>query len=51
MDLIPAIATFFGCLFIRLEIGIGIGVAINLAFLLYATARPSIDIEAAKVLN
>ncbi|XP_030762975.1 sodium-independent sulfate anion transporter-like [Sitophilus oryzae] len=44
-DLIPAIATFIACLFTRLEIGIGLGVAINLAFLLYATARPTIDIE------
>ncbi|KAL1495007.1 hypothetical protein ABEB36_010498 [Hypothenemus hampei] len=48
VDLIPAAATFFGCLFTRLEIGIGIGIAINLAFLLYATARPSIHIETAK---
>ncbi|XP_066259339.1 sodium-independent sulfate anion transporter-like [Euwallacea similis] len=48
VDLIPAAATFLGCLFIRLEIGIAIGVAINLAFLLYATARPSIDIKTVK---
>ncbi|ERL95346.1 hypothetical protein D910_12611 [Dendroctonus ponderosae] len=48
IDLIPASATFFGCLFTRLEIGIGIGIAINLAFLLYATARPSINIEKSK---
>ncbi|XP_076275258.1 sodium-independent sulfate anion transporter-like isoform X1 [Rhynchophorus ferrugineus] len=45
LDLIPALATFLACLFTRLELGIALGVSINLAFLLYATARPSVDIE------
>ncbi|KAJ8984676.1 hypothetical protein NQ317_015767 [Molorchus minor] len=44
-DLIPAIATFLSCLFLRLEIGIVIGIGINVVFLLYATARPSVHVE------
>lgn len=42
IDLIPAVATFLSCLFIRLELGIVIGIAINVIFLLHASARPSI---------
>jgi MFS superfamily sulfate permease-like transporter len=44
-DLIPACTTFVCCLFLRLEIGIVVGVGINLIFLLYATARPSVKVE------
>lgn len=44
-DLIPAFATFLSCLFLRLELGIVIGIAINLVFLLYASARPSVLVE------
>ncbi|XP_018575202.1 sodium-independent sulfate anion transporter-like [Anoplophora glabripennis] len=44
-DLIPAVATFLSCLFLRLEIGIVIGIGINVIFLLYATARPSVHVE------
>ncbi|XP_065158461.1 sodium-independent sulfate anion transporter-like [Atheta coriaria] len=44
-DLIPATATFLSCLFLRLELGIAIGVGINLLSLLYASARPSVEIE------
>ncbi|XP_071878713.1 sodium-independent sulfate anion transporter [Bombus fervidus] len=45
IDLIPAIATFLCCLFIRLEIGIVIGIGINVLFLLYASARPSLRVH------
>lgn len=44
-DLIPATATFLSCLFLRLEIGIVIGIGINVIFLLYASARPSVHVE------
>ncbi|KAJ8915141.1 hypothetical protein NQ315_000393 [Exocentrus adspersus] len=44
-DLIPALATFLSCLFLRLEIGIVIGIGINLIFLLYASARPTVQVE------
>ncbi|KAL0278539.1 UNVERIFIED_CONTAM: hypothetical protein PYX00_000337 [Menopon gallinae] len=45
IDLIPAGATFLSCLFIRLELGIVIGISINVLFLLYASARPSVRVE------
>ncbi|CAK9796903.1 Sodium-independent sulfate anion transporter [Anthophora quadrimaculata] len=45
IDLIPAIATFLCCLFIRLELGIVIGIGINVLFLLYASARPSLRVH------
>lgn len=45
IDLIPAIATFLCCLFIRLELGIVIGIGINVIFLLYASARPSLRVH------
>uniref|UniRef100_A0A0A9Z2J6 Sodium-independent sulfate anion transporter n=1 Tax=Lygus hesperus TaxID=30085 RepID=A0A0A9Z2J6_LYGHE len=45
MDLIPAVATFFSCLLIRLELGIVIGISTNVLFLLYASARPSVQVE------
>ncbi|XP_036149342.1 sodium-independent sulfate anion transporter isoform X2 [Monomorium pharaonis] len=47
IDLIPAIATFLCCLFIRLELGIVIGIGINLLFLLYASARPTLRVHKA----
>lgn len=47
LDLIPAFATFVCCLFIRLELGIVIGIGINLLFLLYASARPTLNVHKA----
>lgn len=47
IDLIPAVATFLCCLFIRLELGIVIGIGINLLFLLYASARPTLRVHKA----
>lgn len=44
LDLIPLFVTFSFCLFLSLEIGIIVGTAVNLAMLLYATARPRIKI-------
>ncbi|XP_044759831.1 sodium-independent sulfate anion transporter-like [Coccinella septempunctata] len=44
-DLIPATATFLGCLLLRLEVGIILGIAINIMFLLYQSARPSVRVE------
>ncbi|RZF48868.1 hypothetical protein LSTR_LSTR003248 [Laodelphax striatellus] len=45
MDLIPAAATFLSCLLYRLELGIVIGIGINVLFLLYASARPTMHVE------
>ncbi|CAK9833483.1 Sodium-independent sulfate anion transporter [Anthophora retusa] len=44
-DLIPTLATFLACLFAGVELGILIGVTIDLAILIYFNARPTIYIE------
>ncbi|XP_047504545.1 sodium-independent sulfate anion transporter-like isoform X1 [Pieris napi] len=44
MDIIPAVVTFATCLLARLELGIVAGIAVNLLFLLYASARPSVRV-------
>ncbi|KAJ9579480.1 hypothetical protein L9F63_024412, partial [Diploptera punctata] len=46
-DLIPTFVTFVACLVIGVELGILIGVGINLIFLLYPSARPTIHVERA----
>lgn len=45
IDLVPAAATFLGCLLWRLEVGILIGVSINVLFLLYSSARPTVQVD------
>ncbi|XP_068631642.1 sodium-independent sulfate anion transporter-like [Battus philenor] len=47
LDIIPAVVTFAACLLTRLELGIVIGIAVNLVFLLYASARPSVRVTTA----
>lgn len=44
-DLIPMFATFFLCLIIGVEYGILVGVGVNLVFLLYPSARPTMHVE------
>lgn len=44
-DLIPGLATFIACLILPLEIGILIGIGLNLVSILYHAARPKISIE------
>lgn len=44
-DLVAMTATFVLCLAIGVEYGILVGVAINIVFLLYPSARPSIHVE------
>lgn len=48
-DLIPTFATFVLCLAIRVELGILVGVAINIMLLLIPSARPFLHIEMKKV--
>lgn len=48
-DLIPGLATFIACLILPLEIGIIIGIGLNLMSILYHAARPKISIEISKV--
>ncbi|XP_038212215.1 sodium-independent sulfate anion transporter-like [Zerene cesonia] len=47
LDIIPAVVTFATCLLVRLELGIVAGIAVNLVFLLYASARPSVRVSRA----
>ena len=49
LDLIPGFATFFACLFWALEYGILIGVAVQLIFVLYFVARPTVQVVPKKV--
>ncbi|XP_017777984.1 PREDICTED: sodium-independent sulfate anion transporter [Nicrophorus vespilloides] len=44
-DLIPGFVTFAACLVLPLEIGILVGIGINLLFILYHAARPKLSIE------
>ncbi|XP_031353794.1 sodium-independent sulfate anion transporter-like [Photinus pyralis] len=48
MDLIPFVITLVASLIIGLEYGILIGIGSNIIFLLYSSARPSIEIEREK---
>ncbi|XP_022188854.2 sodium-independent sulfate anion transporter [Nilaparvata lugens] len=44
-DLLPVAVTFFSCLLLGVEVGLLIGILMDLAFLLYHTAKPSINVE------
>lgn len=44
-DLVPLAATFIACLFLGLEVGMILGITVNLMFILYYSARPSIHIS------
>ncbi|CAG9809629.1 unnamed protein product [Chironomus riparius] len=46
-DLIPGLGTFIACLVLRIEIGILVGIGINIIFILYHASRPKIHIEKA----
>jgi len=48
-DLLPGFACFFGCVFYELEIGIGLGVLVQIIMLLYHTARPGVAVEKKKI--
>ncbi|KAK7870317.1 hypothetical protein R5R35_003707 [Gryllus longicercus] len=47
-DLVPAFATFLACLFFGVEVGIVVGIAVDIAFLLYFNARPRVTVERMK---
>ncbi|KRT84007.1 hypothetical protein AMK59_819, partial [Oryctes borbonicus] len=49
LDLIPFFVTLFACIFIGLEYGILIGIASNIAFILYSSLRPPIAIDKEKL--
>ncbi|XP_050432121.1 sodium-independent sulfate anion transporter-like [Adelges cooleyi] len=44
-DLIPGLSTFVACLLLPLEIGVLVGIGLNLMSILYHAARPKISIQ------
>ncbi|KAH8310920.1 hypothetical protein KR044_003462 [Drosophila immigrans] len=44
-DLIPGLSAFFACLVLPLQLGILVGIGINVVFILYQAARPKLRIE------
>jgi solute carrier family 26 (sodium-independent sulfate anion transporter), member 11 len=48
-DLLPGLAAFFCCLVLPLELGILVGIGINVLFILYHASRPKIHMEKAIV--
>ncbi|XP_055588367.1 sodium-independent sulfate anion transporter [Uranotaenia lowii] len=44
-DLVPGLGTFIACLALPLEMGILLGVGLNVVFILYHAARPKISVE------
>lgn len=50
-DLIPGLGAFFACLALPLEMGILVGIGINVIFVLYHAARPKIHIESLKTVS
>lgn len=44
-DLIPGFGTFAACLLLKLELGILLGIIIQILFLLYNAARPKIHMQ------
>ncbi|GLG95345.1 uncharacterized protein GBIM_02332 [Gryllus bimaculatus] len=44
-DLLPGVGTFIACLVLPLEMGILVGIGINILFILYHAARPKIAME------
>uniref|UniRef100_A0A146M5W7 Sodium-independent sulfate anion transporter n=1 Tax=Lygus hesperus TaxID=30085 RepID=A0A146M5W7_LYGHE len=44
-DLVPLIATLLTCLFFGLEYGMLVGITVNLLFILYHSARPSVSVQ------
>lgn len=44
-DLVPGLVTFIACLVLPLEMGILIGVGLNVIFILYSAARPKLSTD------
>ncbi|XP_041978043.1 sodium-independent sulfate anion transporter-like isoform X2 [Aricia agestis] len=45
LDLVPGVGTFVLCLTLPIEVGILIGVVVNIVFILYHAARPKFSVE------
>ncbi|XP_063235375.1 sodium-independent sulfate anion transporter-like isoform X2 [Bacillus rossius redtenbacheri] len=46
-DLVPALVTFVACLGLGVEVGILVGIAVDVCFLVYFNARPKVAVERA----
>ncbi|XP_055851243.1 sodium-independent sulfate anion transporter-like [Episyrphus balteatus] len=46
IDLIPGFGAFIACLVLPLQIGIFVGIGINMVFILYYSARPKVNLNA-----
>lgn len=44
-DLLPFLVTFIACLVLGVEVGILVGIAVNLLFILYSSARPYVALQ------
>ncbi|GAB0100397.1 sodium-independent sulfate anion transporter [Sergentomyia squamirostris] len=51
IEVVPFMVTLMSCLILGLEYGIVIGVAVNLLFVLYITARPNTDHNVRKIMD
>ncbi|XP_011192448.1 sodium-independent sulfate anion transporter [Zeugodacus cucurbitae] len=50
-DLIPGLGAFIACIVLPVQIGILVGMAINIVFILYSAARPKLRIETLEASN
>ncbi|XP_067617110.1 sodium-independent sulfate anion transporter [Eurosta solidaginis] len=50
-DLIPGVGAFVACLILPLQVGILVGVGINIIFILYSAARPKLTVETMSTSN
>ncbi|XP_011204094.2 sodium-independent sulfate anion transporter [Bactrocera dorsalis] len=50
-DLIPGLGAFFACIVLPIQIGILVGMTINVIFILYSAARPKLRIETLEASN
>ncbi|XP_036224042.2 sodium-independent sulfate anion transporter isoform X1 [Bactrocera oleae] len=50
-DLIPGLGAFIACIVLPVQIGILVGMAINVTFILYSAARPKLRIETLEASN
>ncbi|KAK9739672.1 hypothetical protein QE152_g8799 [Popillia japonica] len=51
IDVLPLLITFFASLFLIIEVGILIGIAVNILILLYYISRPQINLQKVTILG
>jgi len=48
-DLLSFVVAFFACLTVGMEMGLVIGASVDIAFLLFSNARPSVKVDTISV--